>query len=317
MPMESKKKKVTRSLLKNTKDTKPLVFVSCGQSTSAERQLGQDIARLVEQQTGCVVYFAENQNTLEAVTENILKQLHDAVAFIGVMHPRGEVSNPHDSSESSWVRGSVWVEQEIAVAAFISQALQRPMAVRFYVHHTVRREGLRDKLHLHPIEFHEDSEILANLTSFLPAWQYLAQYRSEPLSLRADVRYVPVPVPGGGEDQRYKLLVSIENDGERDATDFRLVLDFPSTFVDEGAHRLRVASSKPGVETFCVTNTQRGVEHVYPKTRVEDLISFHYAIRAKLRRDNPEMLQETVTATVFSGNMKPNTTVKSIAELIS
>jgi len=76
----------------------PLIFVSCGQSTPAERKLGQEIAKLVEKETGYRAYFAENQNTLEGVTENILKRLHTAVGFISIMHPRGNVSNPNSAS---------------------------------------------------------------------------------------------------------------------------------------------------------------------------------------------------------------------------
>jgi hypothetical protein len=119
--------------------SEPLIFVSCGQSTTAERQLGQEVARLVGEETGCLAYFAQDQATLEGLTENILKKLHQAVAFIAIMHPRGNVSNPN-TTESTWVRGSVWVEQEIAIAAFVSQALQRPMRVRAYIHeHSARR----------------------------------------------------------------------------------------------------------------------------------------------------------------------------------
>ncbi len=156
---------------------RPLIFVSCGQSTPAERQFGKEIASLVELQTGCGAYFAENQSTLEGVTENILKRLHDAVGFIAIMHPRGNVSNPNSATGQTWVRGSIWVEQEIAIAAFISQALQRPMRVRTYVHESIIREGLRDKLHLNPKLFKEDSEILADLTSELVSWRTLTQPR--------------------------------------------------------------------------------------------------------------------------------------------
>jgi hypothetical protein len=154
--------------------SKPLVFVSCGQSTPGERQLGVGIATLVEQETGCAAYFAQNQTSFEGVTENILKALHRAVGFIAIMHPRGNVSNPNNPAESTWVRGSVWIEQEIAIAAFISQALQIPMQVRAYVHESIRLEGLRDKLHLNPTPFREDSEILMDLTSLLPSWRKLA-----------------------------------------------------------------------------------------------------------------------------------------------
>lgn len=151
------------------------VFVSCGQSTTIERELGKEIARLVEQKAGCKAYFAENQSTLEGVTENILKRLHGAVGFIAIMHPRGKVSDPTNPDKTPWVRGSVWVEQEIAIAAFISQALQHPMRVRVFVHASIEREGLRDKLHLNPKLFQEDAEILEDLTALLPSWQNLKQ----------------------------------------------------------------------------------------------------------------------------------------------
>jgi len=155
----------------------PLIFVSCGQSTPAERQLGQQIAKLVEQETGCSAYFAENQNTLEGVTENILKKLHEATGFIAIMHPRGNVSNPSSTTGHAWVRGSVWVEQEIAIAAFISQALQQPMRVSAYVHESILREGLRDKLHLNPKLFRNDSEVLEDLALILPSWRNLTPRR--------------------------------------------------------------------------------------------------------------------------------------------
>jgi hypothetical protein len=151
----------------------PLIFVSCGQSTPEERELGQQIAKLVENETSCRAYFAENQNTLEGITENILKRLRIAAGFIAIMHPRGNVTNPRNTSGQSWVRGSVWVEQEIAIAAFISQALERPMRVRAYVHESILREGLRDKLHLNPKLFKDDSEILDDLAAELPSWRNL------------------------------------------------------------------------------------------------------------------------------------------------
>jgi hypothetical protein len=296
----------------------PVIFVSCGQSTPSERQLGQAIAKFVEQETGCTAYFAENQTTLEGVTENILKRLNDAVGFIAIMHPRGDVTNPRDRSQPASVRASVWVEQEIAIAAFISQALDRPMQVRSYVHESIKREGLRDKLHLNPIHFRDDSEILDDLASFLPSWATLRrEHRKEPLSLRANIKHQRVPVPGGGSgEERYLLLVNVENDGEQDATDFRLDVEFPTAFIDGSGYVIQVPSTKSGVSRFQVTNAFRKIDHLYPSDQTDDLISFYYVVRDSVKRERPEQLQERVTATVSSGNMKPSQTVKTIAELI-
>lgn len=273
----------------------------------------------MEEKTGCTAYFAENQKTLEGVTEHILKGLNDAVGFIAIMHPRGDVSNPRDPGEPAWVRGSVWVEQEIAIAAFVSQALERPMQVRCYVHDSIRREGLRDKLLLNPVPFRSDSEILDDLALFLPSWRLLGrQQHKDPLSLRANIKHQRVPIPGGdGDDERYMLQVSVENDGEQDVTDFRLDVDFPIAFLDESGHVLQVSSAEPGFARFQVTNTARGIEHLYPGDRTAvDLIAFHYAIRGKVKRQSPELLEKQVTATVRSGSMSPRRTIKTIAELM-
>ena len=137
------------------------------------------------------------------------------------------------------------------------------------------------------------------------------------MSLKANIKHERVAIPGGGgDDERYVLIVNVENEGEEDATDFRLDVDFPATFLDEGAHVRRVASTKPGFERFQITNAAQRIEHLYPGDQT-DLIAFHYVIRGKVKRESPELLQEKVTATVSSGNMRPQKTVKTIAELMN
>jgi hypothetical protein len=308
----------TPLVLPATRLSEPLIFVSCGQSTPAERHLGQEIARLVEQETTCRAYFAENQASFEGVTENVLKTLHRAVGFIAIMHPRGNVSNPHSATEAPWVRGSVWVEQEIAIAAFIAQALQLPMRVRAYVHDSIRREGLREKLHLNPKIFRDDTEILKDLATLLPDWRSLAQQRlREPLSLKANIHHQRVPVPGGGDAERYLLMVNVENDGEHDATDFRLDVEFPGMFLDGGGHVAQKGTGKPGFVLFQVNEKgPQRVEHIYPSTSTPYILTFHYAIQGSVKRERPELLQERVTATVYSGDMRPKATSKTIAELM-
>lgn len=51
-----------------------LIFVSCGQATEAERALGKGATVLVTEETGGQAYFAQNQSSLEGLTENILKK---------------------------------------------------------------------------------------------------------------------------------------------------------------------------------------------------------------------------------------------------
>lgn len=147
-----------------------LIFVSCGQVTDAERALGKQVCGLVHEMTPHEPYFAENQNSLEALTRNILGSLDDAVGLIAIMHPRGVVTFPDNHQE---VRASVWIEQEIAIAAYMTQILKRPLRIAPYIHRSIRREGMRDQLLLNAVPFTDDSEVLTHLCDVLPSWKDL------------------------------------------------------------------------------------------------------------------------------------------------
>lgn len=147
-----------------------LIFVSCGQVTTEERALGKQVCALVKEITPHEPYFAENQNTLEGFTQNILDSLDNAVCLIAIMHPRGIVTFPDNKQE---IRGSVWIEQEIAIAAYITQILKRPLKIAPYMHRSIRREGMRDQLLLNAVTFSDDSEVLKHLRELLPHWSEL------------------------------------------------------------------------------------------------------------------------------------------------
>jgi len=85
------------------------------------------------------------------------------------MHPRGVVKFPNGLEQ---VRGSVWIEQEIAMAAYITQILERPIKVAPYIHVDICREGMRDQLQLNSKPFKDDSEVLEDLRTILPRWEH-------------------------------------------------------------------------------------------------------------------------------------------------
>jgi len=87
------------------------IFISCGQSTMAEKTLGKQIVEMVRAHTSLEPFFAEGVQDLNGLDSNILEALHGCVAFITVLHPRGEIRRPDGSV---LVRASVWIEQEIA-----------------------------------------------------------------------------------------------------------------------------------------------------------------------------------------------------------
>ena len=144
------------------------VFISCGQASEEERSLGRAIARLVEDLTPFKAYLAQNQSSLEGLTENILGALNDCVGIIVVMHPRGRVKGLQGAQ---FTRGSIWIEQEIAIAAFLTQVLHKRMKVAAFIHKDVQREGMRDELQLNPTLFESNEHILMNLLEILSRWK--------------------------------------------------------------------------------------------------------------------------------------------------
>lgn len=141
--------------------------------------------------------------------------------------------------------------------------------------------------------------------------------RSGGLSLKATIQHRPLPIPGGPADgeELYELKVGIENDGDEDATDFRLDVEIPTSFVDGGGYIIEKRALQPGVRLFQVSHSDCKIEHLYPGTTIDTLATVKCVIWGKIKREHPELLQEKITATVYSGNMTPSVTTKKLAEL--
>jgi hypothetical protein len=137
--------------------SKPIVFISCGQYTQEEKKLGQQIAHMVRTVAGLEPFFAENVHDLNGLDTNVLDALRECAGFIVVLHPRGEITRPDNST---LIRASVWIEQEIAIATYVQRAEKRKLPIIAFKHKSVGREGIRDLLHLNPIEFTDENRIL-------------------------------------------------------------------------------------------------------------------------------------------------------------
>jgi|SRR5579864_934362 len=137
------------------------------------------------------------------------------------------------------------------------------------------------------------------------------------LSLKATIQHRLLPIPGGPADgeELYELMVGIENDGDRDATDFRLDVEIPNGFVDGGGYIIEKRAARPGVRLFQVSHSDRKIEHLYPGATIRDLVTVNCVVWGKVKREHPELLQEMITATVYSGSMTPSVTTKTLSEL--
>ena len=132
------------------------VFISCGQFTEAEIVLGKTLTRLVNDLTPYDGYFAQNQSGLDGLTSHIFGALNASIGFVAVMHHRGTVR----TLTNQQIRASVWVEQEIAIAAFLVQAQSKALSCVVYIQEGIALEGVRQQLLLGPVFFKDDGEVI-------------------------------------------------------------------------------------------------------------------------------------------------------------
>jgi len=131
------------------------VLISRGQFADSERRLGQTLAALVSELTPYTGYLAQNQTSLSALSQHVFETLNSAVGFVAVMHHRGTAKTPHEEH----IRGSLWVEQGIAIAAFLT-AQGRHLPVALYLQNGIVLEGARQQLILNPVEFDDNAEVV-------------------------------------------------------------------------------------------------------------------------------------------------------------
>jgi len=141
----------------------PLVFISCGQYSPNEIALGKKLAAAVSEFTAYEAYFAENQNSLLGLSNHIFKALNRCAYFVAVMHHRGKV----ETLTSTHRRASIWIEQEIAIAAFLTEIRNKEIPVILYIQKGIKREGIREQLKLNPVEFISEDDVLKDFISRL------------------------------------------------------------------------------------------------------------------------------------------------------
>ena len=91
---------------------KARVFISCGQSTDREKNIGLAVEAYFKNERRFETYFAERVHSSDALTENIFSFLSQSEYFIFIDFKR-------DSIGGNDYRGSLFVNQEIAIATFL------------------------------------------------------------------------------------------------------------------------------------------------------------------------------------------------------
>jgi len=83
---------------------KKLIFVSCGQLTKEEKELGSAVKCVIDETDDFEAYFAETVHDLTALAHHISDALHRCSGAISFLHNRGLVTD----TDGDWgVRSSV------------------------------------------------------------------------------------------------------------------------------------------------------------------------------------------------------------------
>ena len=135
-------------------------------------------------------------------------------------HRRGEVSFAGNPPEYS--RGSVWIEQEIGIAAFLRQMLGRDIQVIAFVEAGVKMEGIRELLHLNPREFRTNDEVLSRLEVELPSWEIVTS--SSNVEILLEHKNVQIQ----SDHHLYQLCISLQNSSSIVVKDWRVDLWMPT-----------------------------------------------------------------------------------------
>jgi len=226
---------------------------------------------MVRDLTDLEPFFAEEIHDLDGLDTKILGALRDCVAFIVVMHPRGQIARPDGSMH---IRASLWIEQEIAIATYIQRFEGRKLPIVAYKHESVGREGLRDLIGLNPIPFTDERQVLDSLPRHLEQWKSLTrsgiQLRLESHESRTQDQHVI-----------RELRLSLVNDTSLRITKFDCDLWLPTGILKHwsAVYANELRGNHPGRRHFRIDETTKG--ELRPRDTMQ-LISIDYCTRCAL-----------------------------------
>jgi len=220
---------------------------------------------MVKDVAGLDAFFAEEVQDLNGLDSNILKALRDCVAFITVMHPRGKIGRPDGSTH---VRASVWIEQEIAIATYIQQVEHRKLPVIAFVHESVGREGIRDLLHLNPITFRNENEILNALPERLQEWKTLT-----PAGIQIQLKGSSLRVQDN--HQIRQLVVSLVNDSNQRIASLNCLVRLPAGILKHWSSIYPTETKSDNPRYRCFSFDEKSNGPIAPHS-IGHLITFEY-----------------------------------------
>lgn len=129
-----------------------LIFIACGQLTDREKTLGLSIEKLLKKYN-VDTFFAEIAHDLEDLNSHIFKNIDSGTGFVAILHRRNKI-------DGSKFDTSVWINQEIAIAAFLKfKGKEIPSLI--LLEEGAEQEGLIKYTIANPLQFKSDEEALS------------------------------------------------------------------------------------------------------------------------------------------------------------
>ncbi len=142
-----------------------LIFVSCGQLTEEERNLGQRIKAEIDATEGYHGYFADCVQDLSGLANHILDALRRCAGAVVVLHPRGRVLS--EQGQDFGVRSSVWINQELAILAYRQFFEGSNIPILAFKDDLVALEGAMTAFIVNPKPLVDQESVLRELRNWL------------------------------------------------------------------------------------------------------------------------------------------------------
>lgn len=145
---------------------KATVFISCGQRTEREKNIGLEVDRYFLQR-GFETYFAKKVHSPKALTEHIFANLKESEYFVFIDFKRERIKSCKlrlEKKKTDKFRGSLFVNQEIAIATFLE------LEGIGFLEKGVKREGILNYLIFNARPFKDGTEIIAELKKETSNW---------------------------------------------------------------------------------------------------------------------------------------------------
>jgi hypothetical protein len=224
------------------------------------------------------------------------------------MHPRGEVSLPGGGTHT---RASVWIEQELAIAAFLAQVQERQLPILAYVHKSIKREGLRDKLLLNAFPFETGEEVLLHLERTLPNW-VVGPHKGHP---PVEIGFAYGRMMCDQNRHNYRLTVSLRNLSAATIENYRLDIFFPTGLLPVGINRPHQVRDAPEGSLFRVSTKDNGANALLPDDPSSPALNIDYYVDREIYQNHRELLQRMVVAKFYVDGYPPLIAQKSMSEL--